>query len=287
MGLLSSIKSTISKGVGLVKDTGKVLKDTFAPSEEVGAARRKEVFGTESKAVAAGVITVAAAAAIAAPTAAGVAVLKKAGSTIASSSLATKVVGTAAVITTAGAVSKNPKIATKAAAKVAEAPSNLFNYGQNIGELTKNPSLENLKTVASENPYLSALTVAAGGYVVGKGLSSAASGLMSYASTQKLENAAENLKDVAEQAIGDGVSYLPTTTKMSSESQIIPVTADKNISTVPLTPATQVVGKSVSTTTKKRKRAPRSHTGRSQSQSLRVNIFNQSKHLYTKRAHPY
>jgi len=146
------------------------LKNFFVPSEEEGAKRRLAVFGTESKAVATAGVAVAAVAAIAAaPVAIGGAAttatrsaIRAVASTVATSyagaSLKTQIAVPAFALVGAGVLSQTKKPVET----LLNTPSGLVNFGSNVGTLIENPSLENLTTIAKENPGISGLAVAGG-----------------------------------------------------------------------------------------------------------------------------
>jgi len=265
MGLLSSITGALSKAVTTVKEYAsaekKALVAAFLPSPDVAAARRLNTFGTTSKTVAGvAIVGTAAAAVLAAPAAAGVAARSAIASTAAkaapvvgksilSAAKANPILATAAVLsapTVATAVIKNPKVIGSAAGAI----SDLQIAGINVAAGNKN-ILEAAKEYATDHPIATgigaAVTAAAViskipagvGYAIGKSDSDKVvpTGLPS----QELTT----------------ISKLPTSTPASS-------------SMIPLTPATQVVGRSVGTTKKRKatKKTPSTST------NIRFNIVN-------------
>ena len=274
MSLFSAIKNIVSKPV-------EAFKKTFLPSAEVSAKRRLDTFGTTSKTVAATVIVGTAAALIAAPsliTKAGG--IKQAAATVVKAvipkSTTGKVISAFAAPAVVGAVVGNPKIITKTA-------GGIINLESNIYELLKDPSLENAKTLVTENPVIVGGLAAAGLIVTGGGIATIAS----IANTAAVKESTEATKEAVE-------DILLTETSKEKETQlpiitpglppaVLPTDKNKGASLVPITPETQVLGKAAKspgvTRSKSSKRAPRS----SNNQNLRVNIYNQTKTLYTGR----
>lgn len=235
------------------------FKNTFLPSEEVSAARRRKVFGTTSKKVAGAVILGTAAGAIAAPaliaSGGGVrAAATKAVQSIASAPLKTKVIGTVA----AGAVIGNPVGAL-------QLPARLLNFGENVGELTKardkDEFVEKGKDLLAENPIIAGATGLGVAALAGKGILNFASG---FANRNAIRENTEAIKESATQVV------LPNnfaTSETTSEKGIIPY---KPTST-PLTPEVIDVSKPVSTTRSVRKRKKYKQV----TPSIRVNVLNQ------------
>lgn len=108
--------------------------------------------------------TAAAGAVVAAPGAAAAA-LKAGFSALPASGKVATVIAAPVV---AGAVIANPNIAKEAA----KTPSKLSQFGSNIGEFSKNPSVDSATTIFKDNPILTSAAVIGTGIVVGKGASS-------------------------------------------------------------------------------------------------------------------
>lgn len=240
------------------------VKDFFLPSEEVSAARRKDVFGTESKAVAGAVIIGSAAALIAAPVViakagGGGAVLRSAGTKLVSSSNSTKLGLAVAAPIVAGAVLDEPKRVTRTAGGIANIEGNLFQVG-------KDPSLKNVKDVFLENPVIASGIAIAGAFALGSGVSRTISTALNTSAIR------ENTRTASENIIG----FLP------SPSGALPDTAMSNqylpqggASEGPLTPETQVLGKEVRSSAVRERRRARIRAERPVRVYNRVNILNQ------------
>lgn len=145
----------------------------------------------------------------------------------------------------------------KSASIVADIPKDTSNFASNLVSIS---SLEDVKDLAKENPVLTGAVIAGAAYVAGKGVTSAVSGIANTIATK------ENTKAIKETSIA-ATTILPTSQSLSS---------------VPLTPQTQVLGKEVgSSRVSKRITSPKGKTS-SNSNSLRVNIYNQSRLQNTK-----
>lgn len=242
MGLLSSIGSALKSAASAV---GTFLSDTFLPSEEVAASRREAVFGTESKAIAttailtAGTIGLAATLPASAVSAVGAAVgtgLKKVGSLVASSFVKSPIATTAGVLvgipTVAGIISEKPSLVTTLPAKAFNAGAGLVN-------------------AIEEHPIASAI------------IGSVAGGTILYEGAKKIlgsDSGNTTLPTVAAAPASTASSELPASSISTPSS-----------STVPLTPATQVLGKSVSTSYS----GSRKKTKKGQLQNqIKVNVIN-------------
>lgn len=230
------------------------VKDFLLPDASTAAARRKDVFGTESKTVAAVAIGAAAAGLIAAPAAIGAGGIAKVGQAIAGSSLKTKAALAIGAPIALGAITHEPKVITRTAGGLANLESNLYQAG-------KDPSFSNVVDVFKENPVLATgLTVVAG--------AGAAYGV------SKLVDAA------TEKAKGAVDSFLPSapsinTNPLASFDSPRPASG----ALTPLTPETIVVGKSNAPATRKRIHRKSPTKAQPQRQSLRVNILNQNTYI--------
>lgn len=241
------------------------LKDFFLPSESVSAKRRLDVFGTESKAVAGTVIVGSAAALIAAPYliaeggGAG-AVLKSAGSKLAASSTSTKVAVAIGAYPLATAIIDKPKIVTQTAGAYVE-------FEKNLGELAKNPTFDNAKELVKDNPKTSAVV---GGLL--------AFGVNKYVPWGAIFNA-KNIQDQTD-AIREQTEVIKESLQNTPlPSAGLPQNSDRALSPAlpaeePLTPQTQVMGRQVTGTARKR-RTPKMRAERPLRVYNRVNILNQ------------
>jgi len=281
------------KVTGLIKKATTKAKDTFLPSEKVSAARRKETFGTESKAVA-GVAIIGAAAIAAASTPAAIVggaakVAQKVGSSFAASSLTTQATVVTGGLIAAGAVSSNPALLKKAAS----VPAGLVNIGSNVGKVSKNPSLEGVKNIVKENPVLTSALGAAALVGVSGAAVKTLPGVISSLSLAKAVEGMEESTGLLKDVIVDGgkianpaiVSSIPPGAIYTPGADtVIKTPGVPNVSTVPLTPSTQVVGKSVTTSSRAVYKRRKAASMLGQRQSTRINIYNLNKGLYRRYA---
>lgn len=268
MSILNSIKQATSNVISSVKNT-------FNPSEKVAEQRRIDIIGTPSKSVTTAVVVGTAATAIAAPVliakAGGVKVVtEKAVEKVASLPLTTKILGGvvgAPVI--AGTVAKDPTIVTKVPGKVIEFEKDLY-------KASKEPSLSSFADVLKENKevslFLGATALAAGG-------ATAVNAYNTFSNTQAIKENTEATQKVIDNTLNPDdkktkiTDVLPTNNIKVPET-VIPTATGTSL--VPLTPETQVLGKSVrSSTIKKHKHRKTTPTG-----NIRININNQTKSLY-------
>jgi len=237
-------------------------KDFFLPSPEVGAARRKDVFGTESKKVATVAIVGAAGAAIAAPVLlAGVSArsaLSAAGGAFARSSLFTKtavVFGAPAVV---AAVIKEPKVVTRTAGGIANTQANIY-------EAVKDPSAQNVKDIFLENPIISTGAAA----ILGGGITAGAI------------RAGQVVQEVISDAKDNVPNIQPAAPPFPSSNSPSTPSEDVAGSSVPLTPETQVLGREVKSAQVVRRRAQRARRPAPQG-NVRVNVLNQQTYIQAK-----
>jgi len=149
-----------------------------------------------------------------------------------------------------GAVVSNPGLISKAA----NAPRELSEFGGDVGNLIANPSLENAKETFQNSPIISS--------VIGAGTAIA----IGAAATGTIATIANTRAVKANTAIAANPSnaFVPT-----GQNQVAP--------TVPLTPATTVIGREVSSRVPgKRASKKRSGTG---NQTVRVQILNQQTYI--------
>ena len=88
-------------------------------------------------------------------------------------------VAVAAIPVTAAVVSSS-----KLQNSIVKAPSELANFGSNVGKLIDNPTIANVKETFKENPILSGAAIAAGAAVVGGGLGLAANTVATFMNTK-------------------------------------------------------------------------------------------------------
>jgi len=271
MGLLSSIKSGIvktataaGKTIAKVLDTTsvslahplKVAAAVVSPTKTVAQVQKefdaqsltKKVtqIVTGTAGIAATVGGVAATGALGAAAKAGKAatVVKSVGAALIPSTTKGKVIATAIAIPAVPALISSPKLVEK----VVTAPSELAQFGTDVGKLAQDPSIAGLKQLVKESPIIT--TAAAVGTVAVVGLGTA--GLISTISnTMATKEATKALKEASASPAPD--RYLPTA------DEGIPPRA-KEIPAVVSPPApqslaeTQTIPLDTETSTRKRRR---------------------------------
>lgn len=227
----------------------KAISNAFFADPVTTKERRKEVFGTESKVVAGTAIVAASAVAIAAaPAAIGVAArstignaLVSAGSTVGKTIVSTAVshpIATAAAVTVGAPVLAGVVVSNPKI--VTQLPGEAYDTGTKLGKFIK------------ENPKTAVVIGAAG--LIGGAIAAA-----------EIAGNDTNVK-----VIGDSRSAIPSTP--IKDNAVIPSSDLQEV--IPLTPPRQIIGSTTTTGIKKYKKR---NTVKPQSQSVRVNIFNQSR----------
>ena len=188
-----------------------------------------------------------------------------------------KVAAVIAAPVIASAVIQNPKIISS----VAKTPAALSSFGANIGNLSANPSLENLEKTIKDNPIISGAVIGAGALIVGKGVTGIGASVANTIATSKNTAAAK----AAAQGISIPMSDLQAGDNLipqSANNALVPAVYGSSVgaATVPYTPQTQVLGRPAGASALSRRRRLAQNKRPSQSQSLRVNIYNQTKSLY-------
>jgi len=260
--------------VKLLSNAKNKFVSTFRPSAEVSAARRKDVFGTESKTVAAGAIIGGAVLLGAGGAAAGLAgtaarsvvapALKASasavGRSIAANPIKSAVVGGIGAPVLAGAIISDPKIVTRTAGGV-------INFQGNLIEVGKDPSIEAIGKVIKDNPVISAI---AGGAVVG--LTGAAAGnIISGALTRsEIEKGSQRIAE----AYQTGAALPQSNASLTG--------SPSNVASGGSLP---VVRQTSALTTTRKRRTKKPVTPMRQSQSVRVNILNVSERLIRTRTY--
>jgi len=173
--------------------------------------------------------------------------------TVATAISNTKTVAVATVGAPIAASYVASKGVSSTAKSLGEAQSNVGQFTSNVYEAVKEPSKENLKSIYTENPVIAGAVTAAGAYIVGKG---AVGALV----TNKIID--DNSKTVTE--------VLPKETL--TEGKIIPSTSSSSL--VPITPETQIIGKSASSVSKTRRRTTKKAAPVSR---INVNVINGSR----------
>ena len=256
------------------------LKSTFLPSAEVSAARRQATFGSTSKAKAGAIIVGTAAAAIVAPV-------------LATSSTARATAG-AVVTKVASSVSSAGGAVAKAVGKsfidspIKATVGTLIGAPLVIGAIAKKPSVlidlpkksyatgGKIVEVVQKNPVPSAIIGGISGGVLG------------YELIDKLFGKSEQLSGDLK-AVGDNItipsspSLYPSGMPVSPTGATLPVGDLTPTSVTPITPATQVLGRPAGSIVKRKKKKSQSLFPSSTGQRMSVNIYNQTKTLYTGR----
>jgi hypothetical protein len=165
-----------------------------------------------------------------------------------------------------GAAVSNPKIV----GNVLTAPSSLSSFGSNVGTFAASPSVDTGLQVFKDNPIISTAVIGAAGLIVGKGATGILNTIALRENTAATNKVLENMETLT--------PNVPINSVLPTQNGSMPATipASKGVTTVPLTPETQVLGKPISTTSIKRYKGKKIQA-KPQSQSVRVNIFNQSR----------
>lgn len=242
---------------------GSKLKNFFLPDAETSRQRRLKTFGTENKAIVGGIIVGAAAAAIAAPVAIAArggigAVSRGVGSAFVKSSLKTKVATAVGLPIAAGLIVDDPT-------KVTKAPADFLIFQGNLFNLAKEPSKENLKNLITDSPIL---TIASGAFLTG----AAAAGTAAIIEAVKDEDVKV---DIPEVKFSD-IPYAPPVQNLPA-FEASPSSATKAGSPVPITPETQIIGKSASSGVARRRKAKKKSV--SSTPSVRVQLLNQNNYI--------
>jgi hypothetical protein len=165
------------------------------------------------------------------------------------------------------AVISNPKII----GSVASSPSSIASFSSNVGAFSADPTVENAKSIFTDNPLISTAAIGTAAFIVGK---SATGAITSIANTLAVK---ENTKVAA--AAGKSITAnLPTDLKNGS---VLP-TATTGSEAIPITPSTQIVGKSASRSVSNYSKRGIKRDLR-QIQSTRINIINGSRLMSVKR----
>lgn len=185
--------------------------------------------------------------------------LKSAGSSIlksvSSSSLKSKVIGSSVAIAGAGFVSSNPA----SIKEVPKVPVAIYDFGGDLGKFSKNPTIEGAFKIAQEHPIITAGVVAGTGLVVGKGIGT---GLLIGKALGD-----ENIK----------IENPPNDVLINDTGKETELQSQSQSQSKPLLPETVRVTKTPLTTTRHRRKVQKQPL----SQVMRVNIYNQTKHLNT------
>jgi hypothetical protein len=235
--------------------------------------------------VTAGVIAVAAApaAAVAAAKVVGATVVKA----VSSASPAVKIATVVGTPVAAGVLISS----SKAREGVLDAPSALVQVGTNVGKLIENPSWEGLVDIYKQNPVAAPAVTAAAVGLIGAAAAGAALTIgnitATKANTKSINEATNELMKQAVAAgdiksareLQDALYKLNFPQEAAKVPAVIP-TKTSAASSVPITPELGAVTKAAGTkAATKYKRRTTASTG---NQSMRVNIFNQTKAIYSR-----
>jgi len=190
MGLLSKLKSGVIKTLDTL--SGIVTNPVTAVTQGVKASTAAYTSATTSQNVLKTVYNTGAAAAV---VAGGAVVASGGGAALASKLIPTSTVGKV----TAGLVA--PVAASYALAKptqtlktVAETPTNLANFGANVGNFAANPTLQGGGKIFKENPYLAGGTSAAVALLGAKLAGGVANAVSNYQNTEALQENTQKSK---------------------------------------------------------------------------------------------
>ena len=290
MGLLTKLQTLVVTPLaatanlitsGLSKITGKTYTKTNA-AEEV---KNNPLVRGLADVILGGTAALAAVAAapIVAESVAGAggagAVAKKALTSLIPTTTKGKVIAAIAAPVVVGAVVAQP---AKTLTAVANAPSNLANFGGNIANLAANPSIAGLKTLAVENPLLTTAAGAAAVATIGGGIGLAANTIATFTNSQstKANTAATNAGLVAESPSTSNDSGISVTDTSGQMYKILPVGE-----TTPTTAVTHEVKQG--TTSKKRKKAIAKALPQNISQRVNVLVNNRSSSVGIKQSKKY
>lgn len=268
MGFLSSLGNIVSKGLDYISaplsqpltfiTQGPTAAAKAVETSRANIAARKESGVAKIATIVASTAVVGGAVLAAAPTASSGA-LGVAARTVVKAVTPTTVKGAVGLAVAApivyGVVKSNPEGAQNA---IAAAPGNLANFGQNVGDLVNNPSLETLKETFKENPVISTVVAGAGVAAIGGGIGLAANSVATYLNSKATKaNTAATLG-------GDGT--LPSNDTSSGGSVLTTNTA------VPTTAATGSIKTGTGLTSTKRKKKRSKAAAKPQNIFQRVNI---------------
>lgn len=285
MGLLSSIGNIASKVITAVTPTkekisnvGAVLNAALNPFSKstVVANVSNPVLKTALETVAnhpyATAAVVAAPVAIAKSPAVREVVKRAAGSIVPTSTIG-KVATVAAIPAVAGAVATKPLESAKA---LISAPENLANFGSNAATLISEPTKENLKTLINENPIISSGVALGAGAAIVSVAAPVVGGLLT-------REAIKDQTDIIAKAIGES-NPMPT-----SSGQVL--TSSPTASAVPVTPETKpliaTAGGGSTSTSKRRKRTPKTPLMPSVRQNVNILVQNKSSSVGIKQTKRY
>jgi len=276
-GAVSAIKSTVSKAVSTVAS---VVKNP-APAVIKAPATVSKAVTTTNTAIVKATPTIAAAGA----------------TLISPSSVMKAIVGTAKVaaknpVATGAAVIVVPTVLKSSTAKETliqgglNLPTSINNYTTNLAKTIDNPTKENFLETGRENPFLLGGTALLGGAVLGKSVLTLTNFVSNYSNTAAIKENTDVMKETLKNApevilkTDDKPAKTTDLPKPINTTPAVLPTTSTNTSPVPITPETQVLGKPAGSSSIKRYARART-IQKPNIQSVRVNIFNQTKSLYT------
>lgn len=168
-----------------------------------------------------------------------------------------------------GAVAGNPIGAAKT---ISNAPQAAANFGYNLAKVGSNPTLENVKEIAKENPLLTGAAVTA---LVAPLAIKAIPSLINLETSREVKKELKNLADMPDMANTKQEQILTTPTDTQKE---LPIVTNQG---TPQTPQTQTISPNI---TRPRKKYSKRHKITSMSQKVNVIVSNTGvKNSYSKR----
>lgn len=149
-------------------------------------------------------------------------------------------------------------------------PSTIDKSSTKGAKALDNPNPENIKEVLTDPLLLTTGTLLGLGVIGGKVLPTA---INAYATTKE-----KDINITLPETKMPGTVITPTTPEKMTTPAILP-TKESGTTPVPITPQTQILGKSAGVTTYKRPKTRKKSVP--SNQNVRVNIYNQTKSLYT------
>jgi len=134
-----------------------------------------------------------------------------------------KVALTGAALVVTPAVIQNPKIAVEAGKAGAQLPRELAKLGSDVGEFSKNPTLENARAAIEESPVILGALVTAGAAATGIGIGSVLNAAATRENTAALRESNELLVSPVSPSLPAvaGPSNLPASQPVTQETQVL------------------------------------------------------------------
>lgn len=183
------------------------------------------------------------------------------------STITGKVIASVATPIVVGAVASNP---LKAVESIASVPQSLGNIGVNVATFASNPSIENAKSIITENPVVSTLLAVGGAVAVGAGVSGVVASAINTQATRA------NTKAVQENLIPQTPSVVEVPKTSATDGGNVPITP-----TGPITPQTVYLDDKPSSKRRKTSSKPR-RTTISQKTNIIINQQNKSYSVHRK-----